>query len=107
LFNLDSIDLGGWLGFPTESQSIALTGYKSNGDVVIASFVVSNVFATYRPLNFNSVVRVALGGLSNPAYVAVDNIVTSPVPELESFAMLLAGLGLLGFVQARRRKLRL
>ena len=104
LFNLDSIDLGGWLNFQPATPSIVLTGFKPNGETVTQSFLVSRTFATYQPVNFKSLVRVALGRSSNSAYVAVDNIVTTPVPEPESFAMLLAGLSVLAGVQTRRRK---
>lgn len=37
-------------------------------------------------------------------YVKLDNVTISPVPEPETYAMMLAGLGLLGFM-ARRKKL--
>ena len=56
-----------------------------------------------------------LGSYSGPSHYAFtlytsstnqDYLVASPVPEPESYAMLLAGLGLLGFM-ARRRKMKL
>lgn len=42
-------------------------------------------------------------GLFFSSTFQIDNVVTSPVPEPETYAMLLVGLGLLGF-SARRRK---
>jgi hypothetical protein len=52
---------------------------------------------------FSNLRSVELGSLGR-GYVAVDNImVAAPVPEPETYAMMLAGLGLLGFA-ARRRK---
>lgn len=84
-----------------------LTGYIENldhpGDVSFTSFEVSAA------IDFG-----ALDMVGNPAYygftaangAATDgHFVTSaaPVPEPESYAMLLAGLGLLGSI-ARRRK---
>lgn len=38
------------------------------------------------------------------SYQLSSTLLTAPVPEPESYAMLLAGLGVLGFVSARRRK---
>lgn len=38
-------------------------------------------------------------------YVGLDNVAVNAVPEPETYAMMLAGLGALGFVARRRRKL--
>ena len=46
-------------------------------------------------------------GFAGSALPRMDNLTfTTPIPEPETYAMLLAGLGLLGFA-ARRRKLKL
>lgn len=40
----------------------------------------------------------------NPGFVQVSTLTISPVPEPETYAMLLAGLGLLGFAARRRQQ---
>ncbi|SFU39401.1 PEP-CTERM sorting domain-containing protein [Nitrosospira multiformis] len=42
-------------------------------------------------------------GLSNEAFAQAVNVLASPVPEAETYAMLLAGLGLIGFTSRRRK----
>ena len=55
-----------------------------------------------------STADVSIGGLAYGGAPAFDasHWTLSPIPEPETYAMLLAGLGLLGF-HARRRKLKL
>jgi hypothetical protein len=65
-------------------------------------------FLTLSNLNIDSqFVRVSLRLSSNGPYTFADEVdfysSAAPVPEPETYAMMLAGLGLLGFV-ARRRK---
>ena len=43
-------------------------------------------------------------GLSHAALIDVSGAVTPPIPEPETYALMLAGLGLVGFVAARRRR---
>ena len=47
-------------------------------------------------------VKGTVAGLSGGSYAGVLNI-ANPVPEAESYAMLLAGLGVIGFISRRRR----
>lgn len=58
--------------------------------------------------NIDTVLITATGGTfhthNNGTSFAMDNLIISNVPEPESYAMLLAGLGLVGFI-ARRRKI--
>ena len=39
------------------------------------------------------------------SYAAIDNLVLTPVPEPETYALLLAGLGLLAVIGRRRKTL--
>ena len=58
------------------------------------SFVATTTSST---LHFASLQESAGG-------IALDNISVTPVPEPETYAMLLAGLGLMGAVARRRRQ---
>ena len=61
-------------------------------------------FYTFSNLNFNSD-QVRVTARANGPWTFVDEVTfqAAPVPEPETYAMMLAGLGLLGFI-ARRRK---
>jgi hypothetical protein len=104
-FNLSSLDLGGWYNFGTASQFLTLTGYQTNGSSVSATLEVApNAFQTYALTGFTNLHHVRLGSVDrSPSYVAIDNLVTTPVPEPETFAMLLLGLGVLGALQRKKR----
>ena len=74
-----------------------------------------NVFFNWS--NINTVTFTSFGGVANPGltgigagtHFAMDNLaineVVSAVPEPETYAMLLAGLGLIGFMARRRNDL--
>lgn len=101
-FNVSSIDLGGWHNFGPNPLSIEITGFRTSGvNVTNTVSVAPGAFASYSLTGFTNVNSVRLGSFSG-AYVAVDNINVSPVPEPETLAMLLAGLGLVGWVARRR-----
>jgi hypothetical protein len=42
--------------------------------------------------------------MNNPAYNTLDNVSVTAVPEISTWAMLLAGFGALGFAGYRRNK---
>lgn len=95
---------------PDILQSLYLGG--SNGSSVIGSDV-ANPYLTY---SFNLSSILATGGaytlrfasVTNDAQMqfGIDNVSLSitPVPEPETYAMLMAGLGLMGFMARRRNK---
>ena len=105
-FNLNKIDLAGWWNFGTAAQTLTITGHKANGNEVTAQVSVSPTsFDTFEGSTFSDFTNlqwVKLGALSR-GYVAVDNIVTTPVPEPGTYAMFLAGLGLMAGIARRRR----
>lgn len=90
LYNLGSVSsgvahIGPYLSdFLSFGQSVSFTGYKVTYDVLSIA---------QDPHDYGSLWFIAEG----------DNRSISPIPEPETYAMLLAGLGLLGFM-ARRRK---
>lgn len=108
-FALQSLDLagllGGGAGQPTDQFSIRISGTKANGSVVNASqplALTPGRFVHYGSeffTGFNGLTSVRLSGIgvNYARYVGVDNIALtiSPVPEPETYALLLAGLGLL------------
>jgi hypothetical protein len=104
-FNLSSIDLGGWLN-AASSSALTITGNQVGGTSVSSKVTfANNNFSTFALSGFTNLQSVNLGTVDGVAYVAVDNIVTAPVPEPETYALLLGGLGVLGAVARRRRYL--
>ena len=64
-----------------------------------AAFVTTSTELTLIPLNNNGDIRISLNGGGGNATFAV-----SAVPEPDTYGMLLAGLGLFGFIARRRRQ---
>ncbi|MGB9128662.1 MAG: PEP-CTERM sorting domain-containing protein [Thiobacillus sp.] len=81
------------------ATSFTSTGTAS-GDLNFYSLVNSSSTAA----NLATVVKYA-GVWSFDAATAQLSYATAPVPEAETYAMMLAGLGLVGFMVSRRRKL--
>ena len=103
LFNLTKLDLGGWAYFGQGPQTLSVIGTQAGGGTVTATLnVAPTSFNTYTLTGFTNLQSVQLGSLPR-GYVAVDNIVTTPVPEPETYALMLAGLGLLAVVRRRRQ----
>jgi hypothetical protein len=100
-FTLASIDIAKQLVF---GGTIVFHGVKAdNSGEVLAQFNYNGNWSTKNFTNFTNLSSVywTQGGLVN-AKVQWDNINVTAVPEPETYAMLLAGLGLVGW--ARRRK---
>lgn len=103
-FELLSVDLGGWLNFGTSQRQLELTGYRAGGAQVQSLLEVQpGVFRTYALSGFTDLVSLQLraSGGSGSYYVAIDNLLLSPVPEPGALALLLSGLLLIG-VRHRR-----
>jgi hypothetical protein len=107
LFALGSLDVGGWANLATNTALLAITGHKQSGDVIATSALSTTSFAhvTTSALftNLTSLTLKTTGYSGGSYYAAIDNLALAPVPEPETYAMMLAGLGLLAVV-ARRRK---
>lgn len=90
-----------------ENNSLQVLAYDLNGNI-LESFNVSidTDFESYDEGRFVGFTRTSADiygfGLSNGTFV-VDNLMISAVPETETYAMFLAGLGLLGAVSRRRK----
>jgi probable HAF family extracellular repeat protein len=100
--------LGGVVGYSDAS------GINDAGQVVGSSYTAAGYYHAFitgpdgagmTDLNASvslpdGIALIAAAGINNLGQVAV---ISSPIPEPETYAMLLAGLGLVGFI-ARRRK---
>lgn len=110
LFELTSLDVGGWFNLPSNNTArLSITGHTlSSGDVSIDSGLSTTTFSHLMISSFTNLTSMTMkiAGYSSPAYVAIDNLVVTAVPEPESYAMLLAGLGLMGAIARRRRKIK-
>lgn len=90
-----------------ENNSLQLLAYDFNGNVLESFNVSINTDVDgYDEGKFVGFARASADiygfGLSNGTFV-VDNLTVSAVPEPETYAMFLAGLGLLGAASRRRR----
>ena len=107
---------------PFVSSSTAASGTLTFDEAQTGLFAVSlkagNAFSVYlfdggdagvQSINFSTLGVQVNGngfgaGLSHAALIDVSGAVTPPIPEPQTYALMLAGLGLVGFVAARRRR---
>ena len=110
LFSLGSLDAGGWLNGPIAGGlQLNIVGHNTvAGDQFASLSLPPSSFAhiTLSPLFTNlTSLTLSVTGYTSFAFAAADNLTLAPVPEPETYALLLAGLGLLA-AAARRRKVR-
>ena len=91
------------------TSPLVLTGFPSKNWVANAS-VDASMWNTATALNvtvenllFASTINSSTLSFLEKKFVGVT-IITTPVPEAETYSMMLAGLGLVGFMVARRRQ---
>lgn len=106
-FTLSSLDVGGWLGLPLiNSARLSITGHTpSSSDVWIDSSLPTTSFTHLSTPSFTNLLSLTMRitGNQSTGYAAIDNLVLAAVPEPETYALMLAGLGLLGFMARRRQ----
>lgn len=105
-----------WLRPEYIPNQIDVIGHLANGGTVTQSFAIDkSTLQGPLPLktysfngNFTNLTSVTFtsSGSDDPVYngFAIDNINIAAVPEPQSYAMLLAGLGLLGWTRRRRAR---
>ena len=100
-FSFQSLWLKSWYN---DTASGTISGWLNGVQVGSVSGVRSNSWAQFTG-NFASIdtLRISFGDYFLMDNVSLDSASVSPVPEPETYAMLLAGLGLMGGM-ARRRK---
>ena len=102
----EAIITGNFVGGGSITHSVALDDTASNSNIRIG-----NDFIHYDLTGFTNLASVTITK-DTTSFLAIDNInVTlpdpvSPVPEPETYAMLLAGLGLIGFVNYRNKDIK-
>jgi hypothetical protein len=102
-FNLASVDLTVMYPGLTGDGNVAVTftGTKLDNSTVMQSFNVNDgAPQTFTFTGFTNLASVSWA--DNATYHQFDNINVAAVPEPETYAMFLAGLGLMGFVARRR-----
>jgi hypothetical protein len=106
LFNLNSLEFspGDYAG---NDARMGIKGVFADGTTV-SVFVQAHNGGGLTPVDFEGWTNLAsvvlTGNLLSQSYVQVDNINVTAVPEPASYAMLFAGLGLLGIVGRRAKR---
>ena len=105
LFSLSSITLSPLApGYTEEGTSVTFTGLLATGGSVMQSFNVADGAAqtfSFSP-NFSNLSAVTWSNEAN--FHQFDNITVAAVPEPETYALMLSGLGLVAFAARRRSK---
>lgn len=89
---------GGITGFTGTLASVPL-----NSSAVPSPPLVVNVLAGFTGTLVPGAYSLVIGGNAGPGASYGGNVVLTPIPEPETYALMLAGLGVVGFMAARRR----
>ncbi|HEX2539905.1 MAG TPA: PEP-CTERM sorting domain-containing protein [Caldimonas sp.] len=96
-----NVAVNGTLTFDTALTGMFVIGLKASNE---HSYYLFNALAPVSSLTFDSTAGVAVNGRV-PQDLSHANLyaITAPIPEPETYALLLAGLGLVGFMSKRRK----
>lgn len=104
-FSVSSLDAAAyWIG---ASGSVELVGAIHGGGTVSTTLATGGTWTHYALSGFSNLDSLTFrdtqsgGFLSAPGF-GIDNINTSPVPEPETYALMIAGLALVGLATRRR-----
>jgi hypothetical protein len=99
-FNLESLYVTkAWVNGITH-----ISGFSGANEVYSTDVYSTTTTPTFVTLNWSNLTKVTISDGNNTAHSAIDNITITAVPEPETYAMLLAGLGLVGFAASRNRR---
>lgn len=107
-FSISSLDAAVyWVG---ASGSIEITGYLHGGGTVSTTLGVGTTWGTFALSGFNNLDSVMFRDTTSGAFLVapgmgIDNINTTPVPEPETYVLMLAGLAMVGLASRRARRL--
>jgi hypothetical protein len=109
-FNLLQLDISGYYNFQGQTLSVTVTGLKTDNTFVSTNLnVLPNSFESFSLTGFQNLQSVTFGTAGGSQYAAFDNLVTTPaaavapVPEPETYALMLGGLAALGWAVRRRK----
>lgn len=88
-----------WARDAWDASPLVLTGYRNGLEVYSQTYSID---ATYQLITVQSVLVDSVT-FSTHSNLLLDDITINAVPEPETYAMLLAGLGFVGFAASRKR----
>lgn len=98
LFNLNSLDIS----YASSGAVGALTAFDTSNNVLFTTNINASVTGTVNFGTWNNIARLQL--VDSGSHLSVDNLtLTAAVPEPETYALLLAGLGCMGAIVRRRK----
>jgi hypothetical protein len=97
-----AVNMGGTLTFDSAISGMFVIGLKAANNY---SYYLFDAVSPVTSLTFNSTAGVAVNVRGIPQDLSHANLyITTAVPEPETYALMLAGLGVVGFMAKRRRR---